>query len=131
VKASSGEWIDAPYIPGSFIINLGDAIEHNTGGLLRATPHRVSQRRNATEDRISFPFFFDPNFDSYLTSIYALLPEALKIEADRNREENARAKERWDKMDPAVFKGTYGEYLIRKVSKVFPMLANQQLAMEA
>lgn len=42
VRGARGEWIDAPPVPNTFVINLGDAIEHNTGGLLRATPHRYS-----------------------------------------------------------------------------------------
>ncbi len=35
------------YAPGSYVINLGDALEHNTGGLLRATPARPQQRAGA------------------------------------------------------------------------------------
>jgi len=34
------EWVDVPFVPGSIVVNLGDALEHLTGGLLRATPHR-------------------------------------------------------------------------------------------
>jgi isopenicillin N synthase-like dioxygenase len=34
-------WIDAPYVENTFVINLGDALEHCTGGLIRATPHRL------------------------------------------------------------------------------------------
>jgi hypothetical protein len=33
------------------------------------------------------------------------------------------ASERWDKADPSEFRGTYGQYLTHKVSKVFPGLA--------
>jgi isopenicillin N synthase-like dioxygenase len=33
-------WVDAPFVPGTIVVNLGDALEHLTGGLLRATPHR-------------------------------------------------------------------------------------------
>jgi isopenicillin N synthase-like dioxygenase len=40
VKQLNNEWLDAIPIENTFVINLGDAIEHNTGGLLRATPHR-------------------------------------------------------------------------------------------
>ena len=64
VKAESGEWIDVHPIPNTFVVNLGDCLEHATGGLLKATAHRVKQRRGATTGRYSFPFFFDPSFDA-------------------------------------------------------------------
>ena len=70
----SSSWIRAPPIPGSFVINLGDAFEHNTGGLIRATPHRVVQSSNQIRNRISVPYFYDPSFDAPLTSIVDLLP---------------------------------------------------------
>jgi isopenicillin N synthase-like dioxygenase len=40
VRGRGGGWVDAPYKEDTFVINLGDALEHSTGGLLRATPHR-------------------------------------------------------------------------------------------
>ena len=40
VRGRDGAWIEAPYIENTFVINLGDALEHCTGGLIRATPHR-------------------------------------------------------------------------------------------
>jgi isopenicillin N synthase-like dioxygenase len=64
IKSKNGTWIDVVPMDGTFVVNLGDALEHSTGGLLRATPHRVGQRIDAAEGRLSFPFFFDPNFDS-------------------------------------------------------------------
>ena len=32
---------------------------------------------------------------------------------------------RWDGEDPRDFQGTYGEYLVRKVVRVFPALARR------
>ena len=61
---TTGEWVDVPPVAGAFVVNLGDALEHNTGGLLRATPHRVLPRVGAPAGRFSFPFFFDPRFDA-------------------------------------------------------------------
>ena len=57
---SGSRWIAAPPLPGSFVCNIGDMLDRMTGGLYRSTPHRV--RNPAPRDRLSFPFFFDPNF---------------------------------------------------------------------
>eukprot|EP00939_MAST-03C_sp_MAST-3C-sp1_P005466 g5466.t1 len=40
IKSDQGRWIDVPKISNAFVVNLGDALEASTGGLLRATPHR-------------------------------------------------------------------------------------------
>ena len=57
---SRSRWIPAPPVPGSFVCNIGDMLDRMTQGLYRSTPHRV--RNPAPRDRLSFPFFFDPNF---------------------------------------------------------------------
>ena len=57
---SRSRWVAAPPVPGSFVCNIGDMLDRMTGGLYRSTPHRV--RNPAPRDRLSFPFFFDPNF---------------------------------------------------------------------
>ena len=61
-------WIDAPPVADSVVVILGDALEHCTGGLLRATPHRVNKRAGATQTRLSYPYFYDPNFEAPFTS---------------------------------------------------------------
>jgi isopenicillin N synthase-like dioxygenase len=114
------EWIDVPPIPNTFVINLGDALQHNTGGLLLATPHRVKQRINASTSRYSFPFFFDPSFSSEMVSVEKLLSDSDRKKAKANQR---LAKARWDHADPALYQGTYGNYLVNKVTKVFPRLA--------
>jgi isopenicillin N synthase-like dioxygenase len=73
VKLADGSWIDAPPVQGSLVVNLGDALEHNTGCLIKATPHRVKHTSNA--NRMSFPFFFDPSFSKRMESIVSQLPE--------------------------------------------------------
>mmetsp|Transcript_22459 Transcript_22459/g.41828 ORF Transcript_22459/g.41828 Transcript_22459/m.41828 type:complete len:119 (+) Transcript_22459:958-1314(+) len=114
--------MDASPVPGSFVVNLGDAIEHNTGGLLRATPHRVAQRINASSSRYSFPFFYDPSFDAQMQAVSSHLGERdLQLAAEHRQ----AAAARWDAADPAMFQGTYGQYLVKKVAKVFPLLAEE------
>jgi isopenicillin N synthase-like dioxygenase len=107
---SQARWIPAPPIPDSFICNIGDMLDRMTGGLYRSTPHRV--RNVARRDRLSFPFFFDPNVAARIQPI--VLPDAQAIASDR--------EERWDHASVHDFSGTYGDYVIAKVSKVFPQL---------
>jgi isopenicillin N synthase-like dioxygenase len=55
-----GDWIDAPSIPGTFVINVGDMIMRWTNKAFRSTPHRVIS--NNTKPRYSMPFFFFPDY---------------------------------------------------------------------
>ncbi len=108
VHAPSG-WIEAPPIPGTFVVNLGDMLERMTGGRYRSTPHRV--RNAGAADRLSFPFFFDPGWDAEVRPI----PEL-------GLDPTLAARARWDGEDPFAFEGTYGDYLWHKVKRVFPDL---------
>lgn len=73
-----GEWVDAPPVPGAFVVNIGELLEYATGGYLKATNHRVISPR-APEERISIPFFFNPALDQRLPLID--LPADLAAEA--------------------------------------------------
>jgi isopenicillin N synthase-like dioxygenase len=121
----STAWIDAKPVDNSFVINLGDCLERMTGGLYRATPHRVLPRKNALKNRLSFPYFFDPNFDSLMKSAEEFITDEKDIELMKY---NRRlVGQRWDSKDPALFRGTYAEYLVQKIEKVFPELAAKEL----
>jgi isopenicillin N synthase-like dioxygenase len=106
-----GEWIDAPPLENTFVCNLGDMLDRLTGGLYRSTPHRVSNVSGC--DRLSFPFFFDPNFNARIEP----LPHHHALQDD--------CDERWDRVSVHEFQGTYGGYLLNKVGKVFPQLRQQ------
>lgn len=41
VLNKSGQWISAPYIEGTFVVNVQQGFEAITGGLCPATTHRV------------------------------------------------------------------------------------------
>lgn len=113
VKAKSG-WIDAPPIDNAFVCNIGDMLDRLTGGFYRSTPHRV--KNVSGRDRLSFPFFFDPNFDAPLHPID--LKGVLVEEA---------TEQRWDNASVHEFRGTYGDYVLSKVAKVFPELRQEVL----
>jgi isopenicillin N synthase-like dioxygenase len=61
VRARSGAWLDAPYIPGAFICNIGDCLMRWTNDVYLSTPHRVAI---PVQDRYSVAFFLDPNPDA-------------------------------------------------------------------
>ncbi|GAB3278330.1 isopenicillin N synthase family dioxygenase [Microbacterium lacusdiani] len=61
-------WVDAPPVPGAFVVNIGEMLEAATQGYLRATNHRVVSPRYP-EDRISVPFFFNPGLDDYMPTL--------------------------------------------------------------
>jgi len=63
-----GVWVDAPSVPGAFVVNIGELLEVATDGYLTATDHRVVSPR-APHDRISVPFFFNPSLDAELPRI--------------------------------------------------------------
>jgi isopenicillin N synthase-like dioxygenase len=103
-----GGWIDAPPLPGTFVCNIGDMLERLTGGWYRSTLHRV--RNVSGNERLSYPFFFDPDFSAEVPP----LPGRART--------TATGEPRWDGADPVAFTGTYGDYLTAKVAKVFPDL---------
>ena len=102
-------WVEAPPLDGAIVCNLGDMVERLTGGRYRSTPHRVL---DTGEDRLSYPLFLDPGFDAVV--------ERLPV-VPRPTDEEAAG--RWDHTSVHGFSGTYGDYLLGKVARVFPGLA--------
>lgn len=113
VKTPDG-WIGAPPIADTLVVNIGDMLDRLTGGAYKSTPHRV--RNVSGQERLSFPFFFDPGFGARIVP----LPERANATDD--------SEERWDRSNVHAFSGTYGDYLMGKVAKVFPDLARSTRA---
>ncbi|HML28832.1 MAG TPA: 2-oxoglutarate and iron-dependent oxygenase domain-containing protein [Hyphomicrobium sp.] len=59
VMNGAGEWVDAPPVPGAYVVNIGDMMEIWTNGEFTATSHRV---RKVPEERYSFPLFFAADY---------------------------------------------------------------------
>jgi isopenicillin N synthase-like dioxygenase len=109
VRTADG-WTSAPAVTGSFVCNLGDMLERLTGGRYRSTPHRVRNRSDT--DRLSFPFFLDPGWDT----------EVMPLPLDGSGPAGPPPT-RWDGTDVvALPSGSYGDHLSTKVGAVFPGL---------
>jgi isopenicillin N synthase-like dioxygenase len=63
VLNGAGEWIDAPPVPGAFVVNIGDMLEAMSNGEFVATSHRV---RRVAEERFSLPFFATCDYDTVI-----------------------------------------------------------------
>lgn len=113
VKSPTG-WTEAPPLPGTLVCNIGDMLDRLTGGLYRSTPHRA--KNTSGRGRLSFPFFFDPGWEAQIVP----LPAHAVAQDDRAT--------RWDGESVHAFSGTYGDYLLGKVGKVFPDLRRNVIA---
>ncbi|KAJ4494668.1 hypothetical protein C8J55DRAFT_497317 [Lentinula edodes] len=67
VLNSEKEWINAPPIPGTFVINLGDQFARWTNGIFKSTVHRAINRSGVC--RYSIPLFVGANWDAKLEPI--------------------------------------------------------------
>ncbi len=75
VQTEDGVWIDAPPVPGTFVINTGELLELATNGFVRADVHDVVAPPAGTE-RFSVAFFLGARYDATIPVI--ALPEELK-----------------------------------------------------
>jgi len=105
IKTKSEEWIEAPPIQDTFIVNIGDMLGIWTGGKYKATLHRV--KNSSSHGRLSAPFFFDPGFDCVIEPGCASKDDNTFIDNDSP----------WSK----EFK--YGDYIHMKVKNNFPELS--------
>ena len=57
IQNKNGEWVGAPPVDETFVINIGNVMQMWTNGRFSSTPHRVNC------DRYSIPLFVNPSYD--------------------------------------------------------------------
>ncbi|KAM7211345.1 hypothetical protein V8F06_013278 [Rhypophila decipiens] len=116
ILSPSNKWVDVPHVENSFIINIGDMFDQLTNGRYRSRPHRALRPKPGSPPRYSFPLFFD----------FAWNAEMKRLPLDHlpplTEEEKELARKRWAATTFREVKGTWSQYLARKVQKVFPDL---------
>jgi len=108
-------WLDIPPLADSLVCNVGDMLERLTNGRYLSALHRA--KNLSARERLSMVLFLDPAFDAKLEPLPGVVRDSLE----------PHTNVRWDRFDPHAMQGTYGEYLLSKVSKVFPDLVPKVL----
>lgn len=67
VRNSEGDWISAPPIEGTFVINIGDLVQTMTNGRYSSTLHRVINTSGVA--RYSIPFFIDLDYQAVVETV--------------------------------------------------------------
>jgi isopenicillin N synthase-like dioxygenase len=82
VHSDQDGWMDAPYDPAAFTVNIGDLLEHWTGRRWRSGRHQVlpPQPGAPHEELISLVFFYELDHDSLVTPLPAPLARATDLE---------------------------------------------------
>ena len=100
VRGPNGEWLPAPVIDGTFVINIGDAMARWTNERFASTPHRVINRA-PQRSRYSVPFFMDPGMHATIDALPGTVTDAR----------------------PRAFESVvYADYLMGRLGKNFPIV---------
>lgn len=76
VRNQNGDWVDVPYVDGSFVVNIGDLMMRWTNDQWVSTLHRVVNPpldAEATRPRQSIVFFHQPNYDAMIECLPSCL----------------------------------------------------------
>jgi isopenicillin N synthase-like dioxygenase len=112
VQNKSGDWIPAPPLDGSLVVNIGRALEAVTGGVCTATTHRVNLRPENFIDaegkplgpRFSFPVFQGMSLELCADDIHLDIPAHIR-ELVKDEQVRSDAEATFNK----TFQGKTGE----------------------
>lgn len=77
VRTRSGQWVDVPFVPGAFVINIGDMMQRWTNERWVSNLHRVvnpGSTSTVRKPRQSIAFFMHPNHDASIECIPTCRP---------------------------------------------------------
>ena len=100
VLNKKGAWVDVPVIPGTLVVNIGQAFEVVTNGVCKATTHRVLA---GPDERYSIPFFQGVRRDLTKAEALGTLREHFSNYASTESEEG-------QDIDSAFLKGKYNTW---------------------
>lgn len=72
VRNVDGEWIEAPPVSGTFVVNLGEMLARWTNDFYKTNMHRVKNNSTA-RDRYSIATFYDPEYDAKIECLPSCL----------------------------------------------------------
>jgi isopenicillin N synthase-like dioxygenase len=67
LKKRDGEWVSAPFVPGTLVINIGDLFQRWTNDVYTSNPHRVINRSG--KERYSIPTFFNLDYNTLISCL--------------------------------------------------------------
>ena len=75
-RGLGGAWFDVPAVPGSFVVNIGDALMRWTNDRWISTPHRVVRLEDCKDSprRQSIAFFHNPSADAVIECLAPFRP---------------------------------------------------------
>jgi isopenicillin N synthase-like dioxygenase len=69
VEVAEDQWADVPHVPGTLVVNVADLLSRWTNGRWISSMHRVTNPGHGGRERISVPFFVNPNDDALIACI--------------------------------------------------------------
>ncbi len=108
LRTRAGEWVAAPYIEDTLVVNLGDMVKVWTNGHYSSNLHRVANRTG--RERYSIPMFFNLDYHTPVACLPAFRQDGV---APRH---------------PPIYSG---DYLVKRFSEVQGYRTPQQLEAEA
>lgn len=77
VQTLDGQWVKAPPVEGTLVINVADLLSRWTAGAYRSTPHRVINQSG--RERLSLVLAFDPNPETLIDARQVVGESAVEV----------------------------------------------------